>query len=62
MLIKQGLKLGDIILEVDGIKITESNDLISFIQNKTPGQKINLTVLRGNWNTENIALYLWIQE
>lgn len=59
---KAGLKLGDIILEVDGIKITESNDLLSFIQNKTPGQKINLTVLRENWNTENIALYLWIQE
>lgn len=59
---KAGLKLGDIILEVDWVKITPSNDLLSFIQNKTPGQKINLTVLRENWNTENIPLYLWIQE
>jgi S1-C subfamily serine protease len=59
---KAGLKLGDIILEVDWIKISESNDLISFIQNKTPRQKINLTVLHENGVTENIPLYLGIQE
>ena len=59
---KAWLKAGDIILEVDGVKITQSNDLISFIQNKTPGQKIELKVLQKNWNTKNIFLYLWIQE
>ena len=59
---KAWLKAGDIILEVDGVKITPSNDLISFIQNKTPGQKIELKVLQKNWNTKNIFLYLWIQE
>ena len=59
---KAWLKPGDIILEVDWVKITQSNDLISFIQNKTPGQKIELKVLQKNWNKKNIFLYLWIQE
>lgn len=59
---KAWLKPGDIILEVDWVKITPSNDLISFIQNKTPGQKIELKVFQKNWNTKNIFLYLWIQE
>jgi S1-C subfamily serine protease len=59
---KAWLKPWDIILEVDWVKITETNDLISFIQNKTPGQKIILTVLRDKNIIENMPLYLGIEK
>jgi serine protease Do len=45
---KAGLREGDIILEIDGEKITKDNTLASIILNKEVGQKVKLKVLRNN--------------
>ena len=42
---KAGLKEGDIILEIDGTKVTEQNDLSQLLQEKQVGQKVALKVL-----------------
>jgi serine protease Do len=44
---KAGLRERDIILEVDGKKITSKNSLAKMIQIHEPGDKITLKVLRG---------------
>jgi serine protease Do len=43
---KAGLKEGDIILEINGEKITSDNPLSKFIQKYNPGDKITLKILR----------------
>ena len=43
---KAGLKEGDIILEIDGTKINEENPLSKLIQQHSPGDTVNLKVLR----------------
>ncbi len=43
---KAGIKIGDIILEVDGKKITTTNSLAKMVQSHIPGDKITLTILR----------------
>ncbi|MDD5145153.1 MAG: trypsin-like peptidase domain-containing protein [Candidatus Pacebacteria bacterium] len=42
-----GLKIKDIILEINGEKITVDNPLTPLIQKYNPGDKINLKILRG---------------
>jgi len=44
---KAGIKENDIILEVDGSKITEDYDLRDYIAKKQPGDKVVLKVLSG---------------
>ena len=44
---KAGLKEGDIILEVDGQKITLQNSLAKIIRAHSPGDKLVLKILRG---------------
>ncbi len=55
---KEGIKWGDIILEVDGIKINSQNTLESQIQNKIPWEKIKLTVKGKNGKIKNISITL----
>jgi Do/DeqQ family serine protease len=43
-----GIKKGDIIVKVDGNLVNESSDLQERVGRLQPGDKINLTVLRGN--------------
>ncbi len=43
---KAGLKEGDIILEINGEKLTTENSLSKFIQKYNPGDKITLKILR----------------
>lgn len=43
-----GIQQGDIITKVDGNKVYESSDLQERVGRLEPGDKINLTVLRGN--------------
>ncbi|MCX6813971.1 MAG: PDZ domain-containing protein [Candidatus Azambacteria bacterium] len=43
---KAGLKEGDIILELNGIKINEENPLSKLIQQHSPGETVSLKVLR----------------
>jgi serine protease Do len=52
-----GLRDNDIILEVDGEKITPQNSLAQIIMKKSVGQKVNLKVLRGK-ETLNIYVIL----
>lgn len=44
---KAGLKEGDIILEVDGQRVTQKNSLSKLIKEREPGDTITLKVLRG---------------
>ena len=44
---KAGLKEGDIILEFNGTKINEKNPLSKLIQQRNPGETINIKILRG---------------
>lgn len=43
---KAGLKLDDVILEVDGEKVTEDNNLQGMVQKHAPGDKLKLKVWR----------------
>lgn len=45
---KAGLKENDIILEIDGVKITQKTPLSNIVQNQhIPGDTVNLKILRG---------------
>ncbi|MFD1940247.1 MULTISPECIES: S1C family serine protease [Nonomuraea] len=44
---KAGLKAGDIILEIDGLRIQDSTELISLIRSKNPNSKISIKYKRG---------------
>lgn len=54
---RAGLKLDDVILQVDGEKVTEENTLQSIIQKHAPGDKLNLKVWR-NGNTFEVTVTL----
>jgi serine protease Do len=41
-----GLKVGDVVIEVDGVKITNSQDLVREVLKKKVGQKVNFVILR----------------
>lgn len=43
---KAGIKLDDVILEVDGEKVTEENTLQSMVQKHAPGDKLKLKIWR----------------
>ena len=43
---KAGVQAGDIILQVDGVKITEGNNLASILGQKKVGQTVTLRILR----------------
>ncbi len=43
-----GLKDGDVVIKMDGKKITDSDDLIDFIDDKINGDEITLTIIRDN--------------
>lgn len=45
---QQGITSGDIILSVDGKKISDMSELAGYIQDKKVGEVITLSVLRGN--------------
>jgi len=53
---KAGLKEGDIIFEINGIKLTEKKTLLSIVQTYKPGAKIGLKILRGDENLVKIVL------
>ncbi len=44
---KAGLKKGDIILEMDGVRLDEENPLVFLIMDYYPGEEVSLKVLRG---------------
>jgi serine protease Do len=57
---KAGIKVGDIILELDGKKINTDDTLTKIIQNYFPGDQVTLKILRdGVENLINITLGDW---
>lgn len=44
---KAGIREGDIILEIDGVKVTQDNDLAQIIQSKETGARIKIKIIRG---------------
>jgi serine protease Do len=49
---KAGLKVGDVVVEVDGVKITNSQDVVREVLKKQVGQKVNFVILREGKRTE----------
>jgi S1-C subfamily serine protease len=45
---KAGLEPGDIVMEINGIKLQDKTTMLSVIQNYKPGNKIGLKVFRGD--------------
>ncbi|MCE1179391.1 MAG: trypsin-like peptidase domain-containing protein [Micrococcales bacterium] len=45
---KAGLEAGDVIVEFDGKRVTDADELIVAIRAKSIGDRVSLTVLRGN--------------
>ncbi len=43
---KANVKIGDIIKEIDGIKINKFSDLIGYLRSKRPNDKVDLLILR----------------
>jgi hypothetical protein len=50
---KAGLKPGDVVLRVDKTEIREVSDLVGAIRQHKPGEKVQVTILRG---TEEVSL------
>ena len=48
---KAGLQTGDIIIDVDGVKISEENPTEEILQKYRPGDKVFLDVMRGKQST-----------
>lgn len=57
---KAGLKEGDVIQQIDNIKINSFSDLTGYINTKNPGEKVQVTYLRnGRVNTTNVELSIF---
>ena len=42
------MKRGDILLEIDGIKLEKMSELRTYIYSKKVGEKVNIKYIRGN--------------
>ncbi len=49
---KAGLKVGDVVIQVDGVKVTNSQDVVREVLKKKVGQTVNFVVLREGKRTE----------
>jgi len=57
---RAGLMKGDIILEINGEKITKSNSLAKIISRYSPGETITLKILRNKQEIiKNVVLGEW---
>jgi len=54
-----GLQPGDILLQVNDIKLWPNSTLGTIIQNSLPWDTLNIEVLKKSWQTQNIELELW---
>ena len=45
---RSGMKRGDILLEIDGIKLEKMSELRTYIYSKKVGEKLNIKYIRGN--------------
>ncbi|ERL54762.1 S1C family serine protease [Psychrobacter aquaticus] len=49
---KSGLRIGDIILTIDGVEMTDANTLIQYVARKSPNTKLNAQILRQGKNAQ----------
>jgi serine protease Do len=49
---RAGLKAGDVVIEVDGVKVTNSQDVVREVLKKQVGQKVNFGILQEGKRTE----------
>lgn len=49
---KSGLKIGDVILTIDGIEMTDDNTLVQYVARKPPNTVLNTQVLRNGKNQQ----------
>ncbi|MGP9687590.1 S1C family serine protease [Psychrobacter sp. AOP22-C1-C5] len=49
---KSGLRVGDIILTIDGVEMTDANTLIQYVARKPPNTKLNAQILRQGKNAQ----------
>ncbi len=49
---KSGLKIGDVILTIDGVEMTDANTLIQYVARKPPNTELNAQVLRNGKNKQ----------
>ncbi|SNT69583.1 S1C family serine protease [Psychrobacter sp. LV10R520-6] len=49
---KSGLKVGDIILTIDGVEMTDANKLIQYVARKPPTTELNAQILRNGKNKQ----------
>lgn len=45
---RSGMKRGDILLEIDGVKLEKMSELRTYIYSKKVGEKVNIKYIRGN--------------
>lgn len=55
---KAGLKIGDIILEINGVAVTEDNSLANIIKKYRPGDNISLKIHRGAEGDKTVLIQL----
>ncbi|CAN6960819.1 MULTISPECIES: S1C family serine protease [Psychrobacter] len=49
---KSGLRVGDIILTIDGVEMTDANTLIQYVARKPPNTELNAQILRRGKNAQ----------
>ena len=49
---KSGLRIGDVILTIDGIEMTDANTLIQYVARKAPNTTLNAQILRRGKNAQ----------
>lgn len=55
---KSGITPGDILLEIDGVKVTLEQPISALIQNKIPGDTIEIKILKNSGNEDILQLEL----
>ncbi len=49
---KSGLRVGDIVLTIDGVEMTDANTLIQYVARKAPDSELNAQILRKGKNAQ----------
>ncbi|MCK4903863.1 MAG: PDZ domain-containing protein, partial [Candidatus Marinimicrobia bacterium] len=54
---KAGIKIGDVLIEFNGVKISDPSHLKNVVSSTAPGKRSKVVIVRdGNWKTINIIL------
>ena len=49
---KSGLQVGDVILSIDGVEMTDANTLVQYVARKSPNTELNAQILRNGKNAQ----------